>query len=126
MVRVVSSALPLLIVGSCCILLLGVGLAFYVDQLLNIPGDRLADVRIMLLIMIATVALTAPAAPFCLGLTVRQKYVVGNVIRLSVQIIRSVLLFILLVALGPRVVWVVVANSVASIAETVALAVSYS
>ena len=100
---------PLMVTG---VLLLAIGLLFawYVDVILSIPAGRENDARIMMALLVFSVAIRPPLTPFCVGLYVRQKFALQNVIRVGSDVVRLSLLFSLLLGVSTRVLWVVVAN----------------
>lgn len=102
---------PLLVTGVL-LLLGGLLFAWHVDHLLDIPAGRESDARIMVALLMFSVAIRSPLAPFCVGLYVRQKFVLQNLIRIGCDVVRLSLLFILLLGVSTRVLWVVVANVV--------------
>ena len=111
---------PLLVTGA---LLLTGGLLFagYVDRILSVPAGNESDARIMVALLVFSVAIRPPLAPFCVGLYVRQKFVLQNVIRLSCDVVRLALLFILLLGVSTRVLWVIVANVVGELLTQIVL-----
>jgi len=94
------------------VLLLAGGLffAWRVDAVLSIPAGREVDARIMMALLMFSVALRPPLAAFSVGLYVRQMFVLQNLIRIGSDVLRLSLLFILLLGVSTRVLWVVVAN----------------
>lgn len=97
-----AAALGLLVVGGC--------LAWNIDGLLSIEPSMVDDARLMFALLIVGATLGVAVAPFSMGLTVRQNFLALNAIRLATQLVRIVLLIVLLVGVGPRVLWVVVAT----------------
>jgi O-antigen/teichoic acid export membrane protein len=111
---------PLLATGAL-LLAGGLLLAWHVDSILSIPAGSESDARIMVALLVFSVAIRPPLAPFCVGLYVRQKFVLQNVIRLSCDVVRLSLLFILLFGVSTRVLWVIVANVVGELLTQIVL-----
>ncbi len=109
-VEIVSTMFMLLLPLSL-VLMLGGGLAsWHVDKLLTIAPDRVWDARLMLLLLVFSLAVQLPTVVFGLGTYVRQKFVLANLIILGAEVLKSALLFILLLAVSTRVLWVPVAT----------------
>lgn len=123
--RIVSTMVPLLAVAALLLLIVGGTCAWHIDSLLTIKPARVWDARIMMGLLVIMAAIRLPAGPFTVGLYVRQKFVLANVIRLVREMLRIALLFALLFGVSTRVLWVVVATVSASLCElTVLLSVS--
>jgi len=120
----ITSTMFVPLVGMGMVLLVG-GLLFawHVDGILSIPAGREADARIMMALLVFSTALRPPLAPFCVGLYVRQKFVLQNTIRIAGDVLRLSLLFVLLLGVSTRVLWVVVANVAGELFCQVALLV---
>ena len=114
-IQIVSTMFfPLLGAG---ILVLAGGLVFswYIDHILKIAPHRLWDARIMMSLLILSLAIRLPLAPFGVGLHVKQKFVIQNMLNVSAELFRITLLCILLIGISPRVLWVVVASVTAEV-----------
>lgn len=100
---------PLVAAG---VVLLGGGLLFswQVDNILSIPAGRVRDAQIMMALLVFSAAIRPPLAAFSVGLYVRQKFVLQDIIKMCSEVVRLSLLFILLLGVSTRVLWVVVAN----------------
>lgn len=109
-VGTVSSIFPVLV--GCALVFLGGGLVFarYADTVLNVADELLWDARLMLLLMFASVAVEVVLTPYNLGMYVRQKFVLLNLIQVGMQLVRITILFALLFGVSTRVLWVVVAT----------------
>ena len=120
---IVTSMFPYLLLGG--VILLGAGLVFSwnIDHILTITPDRIWDARIMMGLLIFFAALRLVFAPFGVGLYVRQKFVLFNLIQLGTEILRIVFLFLLLFGVSTRVLWVVVAAVVSSLFNLITITV---
>ncbi len=107
------------IVSTMTVVLFGVGLAiliggaffcWFIDRILNIPAHRLWDARIMMGLMVLFFAIRVATTPFCVGLFVRQKFVLRNLILVGQEAVRITILLSLLFGVSTRVLWVVVAT----------------
>jgi len=119
-VEIVSTMFTLLLPLGVLLLLCGGAASWHVDKLLTIAPDRVWDVRLMLLLLVFPLAIQLPAAPFVLGLYVRQKFVLANVITLGVEVLKSGLLLVLLLAVSARVLWVPVATVCGQVCSVIA------
>lgn len=108
--QIVSTMFPLLLGAGVLVLALGWTFAWHVGRILTIAPGRLWDARIMMTLLIFSAAIRIPLAPFGVGMYVRQKFVLSNCIRLCIQLLRIALLFVLLLGISTRVLWVVVAS----------------
>jgi O-antigen/teichoic acid export membrane protein len=108
--QIVSTMFPILTVAGVVLLALGMVFAWYVDRVLTIPLGRVWDARIMMALMMFSAAIRLPAAVFGVGLYVRQKFVLSNCVQLCASFVRIALLFVLLLGVSTRVLWVVVAS----------------
>lgn len=108
--QIVSTMFPLLLGAGVLVLALGWTFAWHVGRILTIAPDRLWDARMMMTLLIFSAAIRLPLAPFGVGMYVRQKFVLSNCIGLCIQLLRIALLFVLLLGISTRVLWVVVAS----------------
>lgn len=118
--RVVSSMLVVLVPVTLGLGLLGGFTAWHIDWLLEVEPSYLGQARVMFLLTVGTLCLTTVTAPLAQGLYVRERFVTDNLIGLGSETLRIVLLLTLLFALGTRVMWLVVASSAATLANTLA------
>ena len=109
-VEIVSTMFTLLLPLGLVLMLVGALASWHVDKLLTIAPDRVWDARLMLFLLVLPLAVQLPLAPFVLGTFVRQKYVLANTITLASEVLRSVVLFGLLLTVSTRVLWVPVAT----------------
>lgn len=114
--RVVSSMFPVLLLLAACFLLVGGLAAWQLDRLLKIEPQYLGEARLMLLLLVATLAVNVAAAPFAEGLYARQRFVVLNLIVLGGEVLRISVLLALLFGVGTKVLWLVVATTCGTLA----------
>jgi O-antigen/teichoic acid export membrane protein len=109
--QIVSTMGTILLLSSCPLLFVGTGIIYYISDILTIAPEHLGDARLMLALLFLSFCIRLTLAPFNVGLAIRQKYVVLNMIRTCGQLVRMAVLFALLMGLGARVLWVVVATT---------------
>ena len=109
--RVVSSMFPVLLLLAGCLLAAGGLMMWQLDRLLTIEPGYLADARLMLLLLLATLCVNVVSAPFTEGLYVRQRFVAMNLIALGGECVRIGVLVALLFGCGTKVLWLVVATT---------------
>ncbi|MCG8440571.1 MAG: oligosaccharide flippase family protein, partial [Caulobacterales bacterium] len=107
--EVVSSIYPVILMFVAGLLALGGLAAWRIEALLNVYPDQLLDARLMMMLLVASQAVTLLLAPLSVGLHVRQKFVWLNIILLCEEALKLSLLFGLLMGVSTRVLWVVVA-----------------
>ncbi len=107
--QITSTMFPMLLLAGIMVLFGGLTFSWYIDHILKIDPARIWEARIMMAILVFAFALRLPLAPFGVGLYVRQKFVLQNLINFSAELLRIALLFILLLGVSTRVLWVVVA-----------------
>jgi O-antigen/teichoic acid export membrane protein len=118
--EITSSMFAVLVPVGAAILLIGLIFIQYVDTVFPIPADLLTDTRWMLSLLFGQMVIRMVAAPFAVGLFVHQRFVVLNVIETASTLIRVVLLAILFLGIGPRALWMIVAQVVAYAFQDVA------
>lgn len=92
--------------------------SWYVDLLLaDNPGD-LSEARLSMALLLVSSALLTAFTPFRVGYQVKQKYVAANMIWLVSTVVRAGLMVILILGIGPSVLWVVVASVAAQALQT--------
>jgi O-antigen/teichoic acid export membrane protein len=79
-----------------------------------------AYARLMMALLVFSAALKPPCTAFSVGFYVQQKFVWYNLLGVGNELLRLSLLCILLLGLGARVLWVVVANVAAELVLTTA------
>ncbi|HSW02342.1 MAG TPA: hypothetical protein VLI39_19415 [Sedimentisphaerales bacterium] len=107
--RIVSSMVPPLFVVGGLLLAVGGLVAWFVDRILVIPPQLIGDARLMMFLLFFSLAVQLPCGPMGLGLYVRQKFVMANLIQVCSEVTKSVVLLSLLLLVSTRVMWVVVA-----------------
>ena len=90
-------------------------LIWKVDWLLTIAPEHVDEAQLMLGILFFSLLVRLVLGPFSLGLYVKQRFVLINVITLVGEVVRLGLLCVLLFGLGTRVLWVVVASTAADL-----------
>ncbi len=121
--QIVSTMFPLLLLAGVLLLAGGLVFTWCVDRILVIPPRWLWDARIMMALLVFSVATRLPCAAFSVGLYVRQKFVLQNILLVCDEVFRLLLLCILLLGVSTRVLWVVVANVTAELCMTAVLVV---
>jgi O-antigen/teichoic acid export membrane protein len=109
---IVSSMLPVLTCAAGVVVLAGMTVIWQIDRILTIEAAYLADARLMLSLLVFMLGLSIVTSPFTVGLYVRQKFHLQNVIDLSCELLRLAILLVLLLAVDTRVVWLVVASTI--------------
>ena len=118
------------IVSTMFVPLLGMGLvllaggllfAWQVHNILAIPAGRETDAQIMMALLVFSAAIRPPLAAFSVGLYVRQKFVLLDIIKMCSEVVRLALLFILLLGVSTRVLWVVIAMVTGEMFSAVAI-----
>lgn len=116
----VSTIFPILCATGVLVLVVSALVAWKIDRLLTIGPKHVADARTMLLMLVFVFVIRLVSAPFGTGIFVRQRFMMEEAINIAGQLVRAALLFSLLLWLGPRVLWVAVANSIADLATLAA------
>lgn len=111
--QIVSTMFPILCAAGAMFLLIGCALAWFIGDVLTIAPEYIWDARTMMAILMFSTAIRLPFAPFGVGLFVRQKFVLQNIIGLCSELFRLTVLFTLLFGVSTRVLWVVVASAAA-------------
>jgi O-antigen/teichoic acid export membrane protein len=112
--KIVSSIFPLLVGAGTLFALAGCWFAWHVDAFLTVPSAHVGDVQLMIALLVLDFVVQMIASPFAAGFHVRQKYLLLNAIELGVEVFRNALIFVLLVGVEPRVIWIVVASVAAN------------
>jgi O-antigen/teichoic acid export membrane protein len=108
--QIVSTMCPIVLAVSSVLLSLGWLFAWHVDHVLTVAPAYVSDARLMMGLLMSLAAVRLFLTPFTLGLYVRQRFVLSNVLGLGCEAFRIALLFVLLFAVEVRVLWVVVAS----------------
>ena len=109
-IEIVSSIFPLLALCGSCFLVLGGSFAWNIDFFLTIAPDHLGDARLMMALLFLGFSAHLMLLPFGVGFHVRQRFVLLNVLGVGRELLQSGLLFVLLLGVSTRVLWVVVAS----------------
>ena len=107
--QIVSTMLPLTLATGLLIFLIGTLLAWNIDHVLNLAPEYVGDARLMFFLLILPPSIGTVLHPFMLGLEVKQKFLYMNVLALSMDVLRTAILFALLFGVSTRVLWVAVA-----------------
>ena len=107
--QITSTMFPILCGAGLLFLAAGWTLAWHIGSVLDIEPEYLWDARVMMALLMFSAAIRLPVAPFGTGLFVRQKFVLQNLIQVGAEVFRLSLLFILLLGVSTRVLWVITA-----------------
>ena len=118
--EIISSISPFLFLMGAVFLGLGGAFAWNIDHFLTIVPERLADARLMMVLLVLGTTFQMVSLPFGIGLYVKQRFVVLNVISVLREMLKILILFSLLFGVSTRVIWVVVASTSAITTETLA------
>lgn len=116
---ITSTMFPILIAVSLALLVVGVLLVVFMPYLIIIPEELLWDARVMLGMLLATSAATLMWVPFSMGFYVRQRLLLGDVLKVGSEVFRMAMLLGLLLLVSTRVLWVVLAASIAQAAVVI-------
>lgn len=114
--EIVSSMFVPLVVGSASLLVLGGFAIWYIEYFINVSDALVGEARAMLAVFLLFISFRLVTAPWCVGLIVKQKFILINIIQVSQEVLRLALLFALLFGVSNRVLWVVVATASAAAA----------
>ncbi len=107
--QIASTMFVLLVGAGLLVLVIGLVFAWNVARVLTVAPAQLWDARIMMTLMVCSFVVRLLLAPFIVGLYVRQKFVLLNLIGLGTQLLRIAFLLVLLLGVSTRVLWIVVA-----------------
>ena len=113
---IVSTMAPVLWLAAGATLLLGGICAWFIDMLLEIQPADVGKARLMFALMMLTMALRFAAAPFGLGFDLKQRFALRNAIGLGAEVFKTLFLIYLL-SISVNVLWIVVANTAATVLE---------
>jgi len=119
--EIASTMFPLLAGGGALIMVLGGLFCWKIDLVLTVKPHLVGDARMMFLLLVLAAVMRVVFAPFEIGLFIRQKFVIKNLIMVGSQVFRLALLMVLLFGVSTRVLWLVVA---ATLADTLGLLVT--
>jgi O-antigen/teichoic acid export membrane protein len=114
--QIVSSQFPLLVLGAAIVMLLGIGLAWNIDHLLNISPKFVGKMRFMMMLVVGRFAIGICLAAFNSGLFAKQRFVVQNLIEVGGALLRTIMMLWLILGVGPDIKWVIVAQVSAQVA----------
>ncbi len=116
---IVSSIFPLLACSGVVFVAVGTVFALNIDKVLNIPLGSVDDSQIMMLLLVLNFTVQMLALPFLSGFHVQQRFVELNLIGILRDLLRICLLLVLLLGIGPQVIWVVVATVISETSYSV-------
>lgn len=96
---------------------------WHADAIIKVPEEMIGEARIMLAIALGGLLIGLPLSPFRVGLYVQQRFLLRSAITTGGTFLRAILLFVLILGLGPRVIWVVIATSSAGLMTNIAMSV---
>ncbi|SEK69377.1 Membrane protein involved in the export of O-antigen and teichoic acid [Roseivivax marinus] len=111
--RISASIFIVMLAATLVMIPVGVIFAFQVEHVFNVAPHMVPDLRVMILLMLANFAYKTITVPFTTAYAVTQRYFEKNLLDVLGDLIRAALLLTLLLTLGPRVIWVVVATVIA-------------
>lgn len=111
--EIVSSMVPLLFGAAFVLASLGSVVVWKINFFIQVDPLFVSDTRLMLSLLVLGVCVNILSTPFAAGLYVKQKFVTLNIVELLVEIVRVGLMASLLVGVSTRVLWLVVASTVA-------------
>jgi O-antigen/teichoic acid export membrane protein len=106
--EITSTVFPMLLGTAFALLGLGLLVTRYLDSIVKIAPQDLFEGRLMAILLFGSLSLRVALLPFSVGLYIRQRFVLTNSLIMVQTLIRVTLLFVLLLGVGPRVIWVVV------------------
>jgi O-antigen/teichoic acid export membrane protein len=118
--QLTSTMFPIMLLGGILVAVAGFVVAWQAEWILVLEPEQVPDVRLMLALLTLSAAISLPLAPFSVGLIVRQRFVLQNVLQLASTALRVVLLLVLLLGIGPHVKWVVLSQVAGNLSLTVA------
>lgn len=108
--RIVSSLFPLMLGAAIFVMLAGALLSWRIDDVLNIPDNRVRQAQIMFLLLIFRFGYNLATLPFRTGFQIKQRFILLNILNLLQQLVKIGILFMLLFTVSISIVWVVVAD----------------
>jgi len=118
--QITSTMFPLLLLAAVPVLIGGGLFTWNVAHILKVAPERVWDARVMMGLMVLSLGVRLPLAPFTVGLYVRQRFVLNNMLAVCAQLLRIALLFTLLFGVSTRVLWLVVATVSANSCQLIA------
>lgn len=120
---IVTSVFFSLLVLTALFLTLGGILAWNLETVFVVDSDILGQAQLMTAILFLGAGLQAIVTPFQMGIHITQKFMLMNLIEILRDVVRAILLFSLLLGIGPEVIWVVVATVSTNVAAAFCIAV---
>ncbi|WP_170336015.1 oligosaccharide flippase family protein [Ruegeria arenilitoris] len=117
--ELVSSIVPLMAAAAGVFLMAGLLFAANIEKVLNIAPEMISDAQIMMALLVISFAMQMLAVPFRTGYVVRQRFLELNLLGIARDFVRIILLVTLLVGVGPKVIWVVVATVSSEVIYTI-------
>jgi O-antigen/teichoic acid export membrane protein len=108
--QIVSTMFPLHLALGVLVLAAGGLFAWYIDRVLTIPPARVGDARLMMFLTVLSFSVASALGPFQVGFHIRQKIALLNATILAREIVRIAILFVLVLGVSPRVLWIVVST----------------
>ncbi|MFQ1701365.1 lipopolysaccharide biosynthesis protein [Loktanella agnita] len=121
--QIISSIMVPLAAAALAFIGLGLVFAAHIDAILNIAPHMVGQARMMMALLVISYAFQMLATPYQTGFHVHQKFIELNLLGVARDLLRMVLLLVLLLGVGPQVIWVVTATV---IAETLYALVTYT
>lgn len=112
--QIASTMFLILMFVGVVVLAMGLSVAYHVDRVLTIDPAYANDAKLMFGLLMAGFALQIMLEPFCVGLEIKQRFVLLNVITTGGQFVRIAFLFGLLFGISVGVLWVIVATVTAA------------
>ncbi len=117
--QIVSSIFPIVLVVSLFFVLLGGIATWKLNYLIKVDPFYLYDAQIMFALLVFGFWVSFVTVPFGTGMYVRQRFVLMNTIDFLCEVLRIAVLLSLLFAVSAKVLWLVVATTVAGFASSV-------
>ncbi len=111
---ILSTMTPLLFGAALIVALIGVLGIWQIDNIIKVKPEYIDDARWMMAILVTGAITRVAFAAFGLGIFIKQKFIHGNLIDLGSQALRLILLAALFSGFEVRVVWVVLATTLAN------------
>lgn len=121
--EIISSMMPMIAWSVAGFAALGGLAAWKIDSVLNIEPRLVEDAQMMMVLLVGSQAIALFLAPFSVGIHVRQKFTWLNMVLLGQEVLQLGILCALLFGVSTRVLWVVLATAVGTVAAAVVSAV---
>ena len=117
--QICTTMFPILCITSLIIVAIGGTVALNIQAILNLPSHYIEDAKLMLSLQVFILALSLPLSVFNSAFVVKQKLLLQDVINLSCQILRLILLLSLFTIISVEVKWVVISTVSAELVNLV-------